>query len=87
MPNKASAAKEMRKAKKRALLNARTLTHVKALYRKTLDLMKEGKSDEAKQAARSFQQAIDKAAKLNQTTSNKANRKKSALMKAIAQKR
>jgi small subunit ribosomal protein S20 len=83
MPNKPSAAKELRKAKKRTALNRRTESHVRNLFKMTMDLIKEGKIEEASKLVQRFQQAIDKAVKNNVESKNKASRKKSSLMKAI----
>ncbi|MEK7656065.1 MAG: 30S ribosomal protein S20 [Patescibacteria group bacterium] len=83
MPNKPSAAKELRKAKKRTVLNRRTESHVRNLFKMTMDLIKEGKMEEASKFAQRFQQAIDKAVKNEVESKNKASRKKSSLMKAM----
>jgi ribosomal protein S20 len=83
MPNKHAAIKDLRKNKKRALRNARLKSHVKALWRQTQLLIKEGKMKEAKTMAQSFQQIVDKASKNDVVSRNAASRKLSSLMKAI----
>ena len=71
MPNKPSTAKELHKAKKRTVLNRRmTESHVRNLFKMTMDLIKEGKMEEASKFAQRFQQAIDKAVK-NEVESKK----------------
>jgi ribosomal protein S20 len=87
MPNKHAAIKDLRKNRRHAAANARIKTNVKALYQKSLALIKEGKTAEVSQAIRVFQQAIDKAAKRNAITTNAARHKKSALMKALNAKK
>lgn len=86
MPNKPSAIKELRKAKKRAAHNNRVKTNVKALQKKCVELIKAGNLDEAKRVMVLFQRAIDKAAKVNVVSKNRASRKKSSIMKMISKK-
>lgn len=83
MPNKPSATKELRKAKKRTLHNVKIKTHVKTLFAHARDLVEKGDSDGAKKAMIVFQKAMDKAAKVNVVSKNRANRKKSVLMKLV----
>jgi len=86
MPNKHAAIKDLRKNKRRAAQNFRIKTNVKALYKKGITLLKEGKSKEAADVARAFQQAVDKAAKVSVVSKNAAARKKSAFMRALKAK-
>lgn len=86
MPNKASALKELRKNQKQAAANIHIKTHLKHLFRKGLDLIWTGQRAEAVTVARNLQQAADKAAKRRVLSSNAANRKKSALLRAMAVK-
>ena len=86
MPNKHAAIKDLRKNARRAARNARLKTHVKHLLRKTTDLVKAGSTQEAKVAAVDFQKIADKAVKNRVMTKSLANRKKSAVMKAVATK-
>ena len=87
MPNKHAAIKDLRKNRKRATHNTRVRTNVKFLVKKTSDLLKAGKTAEAKEAIRALQQAVDKAAKLGIIKPNKAARKKSSLMKQLSAKK
>lgn len=87
MPNKQSAIKELRKAKKRSVHNARVKTNFKALFSKAKDHATKGEMEEAKKASVAFQIAADKAAKVNVISKNKANRKKSTLMKMLSAKK
>ena len=84
MPNKKAAIKDLRQSKKRAERNARIKTHAKVHFNNAQALLKEGKTKEAAEMIKKFQQIADKAAKKNALTKNKVNRKKSKLMKAIA---
>lgn len=83
MPNKQSAAKELRKAKIRASRNRKTESLLRNIFKNTLELVKEGKSDEALKLAISYQQAVDKAVKKKITSKNKASRRKNKLMKTL----
>ena len=85
MPNKRSAAKELRKAKKRHSKNLRMQTHMKQLYKRAEKLLKEGDRTAAKEAVKSFQQSADKAAKVRAVSPNSANRRKARLMAALTQ--
>jgi small subunit ribosomal protein S20 len=84
MPNKHAAIKDLRKNKRRAARNLRLKTHARSLLRKAKDLLKEGKVADAKAAAASFQQIVDKAAKHGVLSKNAAGHKKSSIMKAIS---
>lgn len=83
MPNKHAALKDLRKNKRHADNNLRTKTNVKSLYKKAAALVKEGKKVESAQAARAFQQAVDKAAKVHIISPNAAGRKKASLLKQV----
>ncbi len=83
MPNKQAAIKDLRKNRKHAVHNARIKTNYKALLNKSRALIKADKKDEAKVMIKSFQAAIDKAAKNGIVHKNLAARKKAALMKAV----
>lgn len=86
MPNKTAAMKSLRQSKKRQVTNALIKTDVRAKFKNIDALIKEGKLDEAKKLVQTFQKAIDKAAKRNVISKNKANRKKANLMKKISKK-
>jgi small subunit ribosomal protein S20 len=83
MPNKHAAIKDLRKNKRRATMNARLKTHVRALYAKGMALAKSGKKAEGMTAAKTFQQIADKAVKRHVLSRNAASRKKSALARAL----
>lgn len=83
MPNKHAAIKDLRKNKRRAAMNARVKTNIKALYKKAQNLISEGKKAEAKETVTKFQQAADKAIKTGVLNKNTAARKKSSLMSKI----
>jgi ribosomal protein S20 len=76
----------LRKTKKRTIKNSQSKVNVKQLFKKAVDLAKEGKLEEAKSESIKFQQAIDKAAKNRVVSGNRARRKKSALMRALNKK-
>jgi small subunit ribosomal protein S20 len=86
MPNKTAAMKSLRQSKKRQATNSRIKIDVRAKFKNLDSLIKSGKLDEAKKMIATFQKAIDKAAKNNVISKNKANRKKASLMKAISKK-
>lgn len=87
MPNKTAAMKSLRQSKKRQVTNARIKTDVRVKFKNIDALIKEGKLDEAKKLVQTFQKAIDKAAKKNVISKNKANRKKANLMKKLTPKK
>ena len=76
--------KELRKTKKRTVHNARIKTNVRALLSKCKDLVAKGNFEEAKKTALLLQKAVDKAAKVNEISSNSADRKKARIMKLVA---
>jgi ribosomal protein S20 len=84
MPNKRAATKDLRKSKKRRESHVRIQANLKFLFRQTEQLLKSGKLAEAAASAAKFQQAADKAAKRRAVSTNRADRKKSQIMKAIA---
>lgn len=83
MPIKESAKKELRKAKKRRVLNLQRQKTMKDALKKIKKLILAGKKDEAKNLLSTAYQAIDKAAKRGVIKMNNAARKKSRLMRAI----
>jgi small subunit ribosomal protein S20 len=86
MPNKTAAMKSLRQSKKRQVVNSRIKTDARVKFKNIDTLIKEGKLDEAKKLIQAFQKAIDKAAKNNVISKNKASRKKSSLMKKLSKK-
>lgn len=83
MPNKHAAIKDLRKNQRRAARNARVKTNIKALFKKSKEIIASGKTAEAKDVIRAYQQAIDKATKTGVVHKNLAARKKARLMKAV----
>jgi len=83
MPIKESAKKELRKAKKRRVLNVKRQKTMKDALKQISKLMLAGKKDEAKKLISTAYQAIDKAAKRGVIKKNAAARKKSRLMKSL----
>lgn len=83
MPNKHAAKTAYRKSVKQAASNARIKTNVKALYVKCLNVAKEGKKSDVKEAVKKYQQAVDKAVKARVISKNSASRAKSDLMKIV----
>lgn len=82
-PIKKSAAKELRKAKKREARNKKMKANFRYLERKFLKAIKEKNKEEAKEIYQKLQKAFDKAAKRNIIKKNKASRKKSRLAKKL----
>lgn len=83
MPNKHAAVKDLRKNHKRAELNARMKTHVKALSSQFKSFIKDGKKAEAQDLARKLQQALDKAGKRMVFHPNKASRRVSTVQRTV----
>lgn len=83
MPNTKSAAKELRKAKKRTVKNLRVKRNIKSLAKDILKAVETGDLEKAKKLFPSFQKTVDKAAKVNVIKKNTAARKKSRLVKKI----
>lgn len=83
MPIKESAKKELRKAKKRRVLNVRRQKTMRDALKNIKKLLLAGKKDEAKKLLSVAYQAIDKAAKRGVIKKNAAARKKSRLTKAL----
>ena len=78
MPNKKSAAKELRKAVKRNASNAKTMAKMKSIVKASLKQIKDN-NPKIKEDIKSAMQAIDKAAKKGVIKKNTAARKKSRL--------
>ncbi len=80
MPIIKSAAKELRKSKKRHLRNMDVLSELKTLQKGVLQLIDEKKVPEAQKLFNVFSSRLDKAARKNVIHKNQASRKKSRLM-------
>lgn len=83
MPIKHAAYKALRQTKKRTIKNRHVKDEIKDLKKKIRKLLEEKKVDEAKKLVAQFQKIVDKAAKVQILTKNKANRLKSRLMALI----
>ena len=83
MPIKKSAAKEMRKAKKRHLKNMGIIAELKTLNKKFLNLVDEKKPEQAKKIFDQLSVKLDKAAAKKIIHRNKASRKISRLMRRL----
>jgi small subunit ribosomal protein S20 len=82
MPNKASAKKELRKSKKRILVNTKIKANLKDLTKKSRKALNT-KQAEAKTLITSTIKALDKAAGKGKIKKNTASRTKSRLMKQL----
>lgn len=82
MPNKKSAAKELRKAVKRNAANKKVVNKLKDSVKTSLKQIKAGDKKVKEDYAKTIK-AIDKAAKKGVIKKNTASRKKSRLMKKI----
>ncbi len=82
MPNKKSAEKELRKAKKRAIANKKVATKAKTLVKANLKQIADNDKS-VKEVLSKTIKALDKAAKKGVITKNTASRKKSRLMKKV----
>jgi small subunit ribosomal protein S20 len=82
MPNKKSAAKELRKAVKRNAANKKVSNKLKDLVKTSLKQIK-ASDKQVKEDYKKTIQAIDKATKKGVIKKNTASRKKSKLMKKV----
>jgi small subunit ribosomal protein S20 len=82
MPNKKSAAKELRKAVKRNAANKKVSNKLKDLVKTSLKQIK-ASDKQVKEDYKKTIQAIDKATKKGIIKKNTASRKKSKLMKKV----
>ena len=83
MPIKKSAKKYLRASTKRAGQNLNIKKNFKVVVKKFSELVKAGKSDDAKKMMPAVQKALDKAAKVGVIKKNTASRKKSRLVKLL----
>lgn len=83
MPQKRSAYKELRKAKKRHLRNISTRSELKSLIKKFLSFIKEKKSEEARLFFKEISSKLDKAANKGIIRKNTASRRKSRLSEKL----
>ncbi|NQS99643.1 MAG: 30S ribosomal protein S20 [Candidatus Omnitrophica bacterium] len=81
MPIKKSAFKELRKAKKRHLKNIRTISGLKTLNKKFLQLLDKKEIEQAKKVLQQLISSLDKAVTKKIIHKNTASRRKSRLMR------
>lgn len=86
MANTLSSAKRARQTETRTDRNRAVRSRVRSQAKQIQSLIKEGKSEEAKAAFPRFTAVLDKAAKRGIVHSNYADRKKSAVNRALAGK-
>jgi len=78
MPNKLSAKKELRKSKKRQIVNQKALDNIKTLIKKSRKAI-EAKGKEAEELVKKTLKALDKAAQKGLIKKNTRDRRKSRL--------
>lgn len=83
MPIKKSAIKELRKSKKRAIVNSNKKKTIKDLMKKIRKAIDGAKIDDAKKLALDMVKLLDKAEKTKLIHKNTVARKKSRVYKAI----
>jgi small subunit ribosomal protein S20 len=83
MANTKSAKKNIRKTARRTIQNRAVLTRLKSLAKQAHAALTAGDADQAKEIARAFVSAMDKAAKTGVIHANKAARAKSSVAKIL----
>jgi len=83
VPSKNTAEKRIKQSEKRHERNVATKSKIKTAFKKALDAVEQGKTDEVKELVKSAVVAIDTAASKDIFHKNKAARKKSRLMKKM----
>lgn len=83
MPNTKSAEKRLRQDLKRRSRNRARMTKVRETRRKVQDLVEAGNADEARDALKECYAALDRAARQNTISRNKASRLKSRLTQRV----
>lgn len=83
MPIKNSAKKTLRQSEKKRVLNLRRTRAIKRIAKNMRELVKEGKTEQAKSQLPLAQKAIDKAQKRGVIKKNKGSRAKSQLAKLV----
>jgi small subunit ribosomal protein S20 len=83
MPNTKSAAKELRKAKKRTQKNSRVKNNIKTLLKKIDKALLASDKKTVDELFKKVQSSLDKASKYQIIKKNTAGRKKSRLLKKI----
>lgn len=85
MPNTRSAAKRVRSSRRKEKINQVHRGRARTADKKARRLIEEGRLEEAREAVRKAQAALDKAAKKGVIHANKAARRKSRLMEQLNQ--
>lgn len=83
MPNKPSAEKRVRSSRRKEAVNRLHRGRARTADKKARRLIEEGQLEEAREAVRLAQAALDKAAKKGVIHKNKAARRKSRLMEQL----
>lgn len=81
MPSKDTAEKRIKQSEKHHERNVATKSKIKTAFKKAIDAVEQGKTEEVKDLVKTAVVAIDTAASKNIVHRNKAARKKSRLMK------
>ena len=85
MPNKPSAAKRVRSSKRKEEVNRMHRGRARTADKRARRLIEEGRLEEAREAVRQAQAALDKAAGKGVIHKNKAARRKSRLMEQLSE--
>ncbi|MGD2146944.1 MAG: 30S ribosomal protein S20 [Anaerolineae bacterium] len=83
MPNKPSAAKRVRSSRRKQAVNRVHRGRARSADKKARQLIAEGRLDEAQEAVKAAQAALDKAAQKGVIHKNKAARRKARLMQQL----
>ncbi|MFW6135674.1 MAG: 30S ribosomal protein S20 [Chloroflexota bacterium] len=84
MPNTKSAAKRVRSSRRKEKVNRMHRGRARTADKRARRLIQEGRLEEAREAVRRAQGALDKAAKKGVIHENKAARRKSRLMEQLS---
>jgi len=85
LPNKPSAAKRVRSSKRKEEVNRMHRGRARTADKRARRLIEEGRLEEAREAVRQAQAALDKAAGKGVIHKNKAARRKSRLMEQLSE--
>lgn len=85
MPNKASAAKRVRSSRRKEKINRMHRGRARTADKKARHLIEEGRLEEAREAVKKAQAALDKAASKGVIHENRAARRKSRLMEQLSE--
>jgi len=85
LPNKASAAKRLRSSRRKEKINRMHRGRARTADKKARRLIEQGRLEEAREAVKTAQAALDKAASKGVIHENKAARRKSRLMEQLSE--